>query len=188
MSSRRHRGVSLIELVVFVVVLGIGMAGMAVLYNQLTRASVDPVVRKQALAIAASLLEEIELHPFTYCDPDDPLVFTETSESGCSSAAMRESGTIGPEAGETRYASPRYDNVSDYNGLSLSPTILDINGAAVAGLSGYTATVSIVNAGLELPSVASNTAALRIRVTVNGPAGVSISLQGYRVRYAPNSP
>lgn len=187
MSSSRQRGVSLIELVVFIVVLGVGMAGMAALYSQLTRASVDPVVRKQVVAIAVSLMEEIELHPFTYCDPDDALVFTETSETGCTSAAMRESGTIGPEAGETRYATPRFDNVSDYNGFSMSG-IVDINGIAVAGLAAYSASVTIVDAGAELPSAVPNTAALRIQVTVSGPAGVAVTLQGYRVRYAPNSP
>jgi len=30
--------------------------------------------------------------------------------------------------------------------------------------------------------------ALRITVSVTGPAGVSVSLQGYRLRYAPNTP
>ena len=82
MSNSCQRGLSLIETVVFIVVLGIGIAGLAVLYNQLTLASVDPLVRKQAVAIASSLMEEIQLRPFTYCDPDDPLVFTETSPLG----------------------------------------------------------------------------------------------------------
>ena len=82
MSSRRarcERGLSLIELVVFIVVLAIGVTGVAILFNQMTRSSVDPVVRKQALAIATSLMEEVELHAFTYCDPDDPAVTTATS-------------------------------------------------------------------------------------------------------------
>ena len=65
MSSSRQLGLSLVEVVVFIVVLGIGLAGMAVIYNQLTLASVDPVVRKQAVAIASSLMEEIQLRPFT---------------------------------------------------------------------------------------------------------------------------
>src|SRR3970040_826346 len=83
MSSSRQRGLSLIETVIFIVVLGIGIAGMAILYNQLTLASVDPLVRKQAVAIANSLMEEIQLRPFTFCDPDDPVVFTAASPAGC---------------------------------------------------------------------------------------------------------
>src|SRR5512139_3021319 len=117
MSSSRQGGFSLLETVIFIVVLGIGIAGLAVLYNQLTVASVDPLIRKQALAIASCLMEEIQLRPFTYCDPDDPLVYTETLPSGCSGAASREAAVIGPEAGETRYVDPRFDNVSDYHGF-----------------------------------------------------------------------
>ena len=48
MSNSRERGLSLIEVVVFIVVLGIALAGMAVLYNQLTLASVDLTVTAAA--------------------------------------------------------------------------------------------------------------------------------------------
>ena len=190
MCSSRQRGLSLIEVVIFIVVLGIGIAGLAVLYNQLTLASVDPVVRKQAVAIASSLMEEIQLRPFTFCDPDDPLVFTETSPLGCSSPAQRESGTIGPEAGESRYADPRFDNVSDYHGFSMAGSIQDITSATINGLTGYSAGVQIVAAGGDfLPAVPVDDA-LRITVTVDGPpgTGIRVVLQGYRLRYAPNSP
>ena len=187
MCSRRQAGFSLLEAVVFIVVLGIGIAGMAILYNQLTVASVDPLVRKQALAIANSLMEEIQLRPFTFCDPDDPLVFTETLPTGCSGAGSRESGVIGPEAGETRYADPRFDNVSDYNGFSMA-AIVDANNNGVAGLAGYSASVTVANAGGDLPAGIPADAALLITVTVTGPANASVALQGYRLRYAPNAP
>jgi type II secretory pathway pseudopilin PulG len=97
MCSSREGGFSLLEVVIFIVVLGIGIAGMAVLYNQVTLASVDPLVRKQALAIANSLMEEIQLRAFTYCDPDDPLVFGHgsgdcgTPEDGPKASALRRS-------------------------------------------------------------------------------------------------
>ncbi|HEU4647137.1 MAG TPA: prepilin-type N-terminal cleavage/methylation domain-containing protein, partial [Burkholderiales bacterium] len=113
MSSSRQRGLSLVEVVIFIVVLGISLAGMAVIYNQLTLASVDPVVRKQAVAIANSLMEEIQLRPFTLCDPDDPNVFT-APVPPCTTPEV-----IGVEGGETRYADPRFDNVSDYNNFEM---------------------------------------------------------------------
>jgi MSHA pilin protein MshD len=184
-TSNRARGFSLIEVVVFVLVLGIGIAAVVTLYGQLTKASVDPLVRKQALEIASSLLEEIELQPFTYCDPDDPAVFTATSAAGC---AVPE--TIGPQPGETRYADPRFDNVGDYSGFSMTgPNILDMSGTLIPGLGGYAVSVSIVNvAAGELPAMLSTSDGLRITVTVTAPAGVSVALQGYRLRYAPNRP
>lgn len=183
MSSSRQRGLSLIEVVVFIVVLGIGIAGMAVLYNQLTLASVDPVVRKQAVAIANSLMEEIQLRPFTYCDPDDAAVFTAANTASCATPEV-----IGSEGAETRYGPSFYDNVSDYNGFAMAGSIQDINNVPVAGLTGYSASVAIANAGGDFsPPVPAN-AALRITITVTGPANVQVRLQGYRLRYAPNSP
>lgn len=182
MCSSRQGGFSLLEAVIFIVVLGIGIAGMAILYNQLTLASVDPLIRKQALAIANSVMEEIQLRAFTFCDPDDPQVFTAASPAGCTTPEA-----IGTEGGETRYADPRFDNVSDYAGFSMAG-ILDVTGAAVAGLGGYSASVAIQNAGGDFPSAIPADAALRITVTVVGPANVSVVLQGYRLRYAPNAP
>lgn len=188
MSNSRQRGLSLIEVVIFILVLGIGIAGLAVIYNQITLASVDPLVRKQAVAIARSLMDEVQLRPFTFCDPDDPLVFTETSALGCSSAAQRESGTIGPETGETRYADPTFDNVSDYHGFSMLSGIQDVTNTTIAGLNQYSAQVQIVAAGGDFPAAIPPDEALRITVTVTGPGNVQVILQGYRLRYAPNAP
>jgi len=67
----RQGGLSLIELVVFIVIVSVSIAGIFLVLNRATQTSADPVARKQALAIAESLLEEIELMPFTLCDPDD---------------------------------------------------------------------------------------------------------------------
>jgi MSHA pilin protein MshD len=188
----RSRGLSLIELVVFIVVLAIGFAATLVLYNQAVTGSVDPIVRKQVLAIATSLLEEIESRGFTYCDPDDPNVYTATSAtvgaSGCTSLATVEN--IGPEAGETRAV---FDNVNDYDGFKmpnppLIPSMQDITGSTIPGLGAYAVTnVTVVPAGATFSLVDANDALL-ITVTVTGPAGVSVTLQGYRFRYAPNSP
>jgi MSHA pilin protein MshD len=183
MSSSRQRGFSLLETVIFTVVLGIGIAGLAVLYNQFTLASVDPLIRKQALAIANSLMEEIQLRAFTYCDPDDPQVFTATAPGDC---GIQEG--IGQEGGETRYADPRYDNVSDYNSFPAMVGIVDANANAIVGLESYTATVTVANAGGDFPAAIPAAAALLVTVTVTGPANVRVVLQGYRLRYAPNAP
>ncbi|MEX2239728.1 MAG: prepilin-type N-terminal cleavage/methylation domain-containing protein [Burkholderiales bacterium] len=184
MSSSRQRGLSLIETVIFIVVLGIGIAGLAVLYNQLTLASVDPLVRKQAVAVASSLMEEIQLRPFTFCDPDDPAVFTAASAAGCGTPEG-----VGAEGGETRYGPTFFDNVSDYAALPpMAGSIQDITNTTISDLTGYSAQVQIVAAGGDFPAAIPADEALRITVTVTGPANTQVVLQGYRLRYAPNSP
>ena len=204
MSSRTRRslGMSLIEVVVFIVVLGIAIAGTVVLFNQLTRASVDPMIRKQALALATSLLEEIELRPFTYCDPDEPAVYTATAATvaQCGGVAGHQE-SAGPEnfgSVETRHsATDRFDNVNDYHNFAMGsgqtdPNITTANNSAIAALSAYSVTVTIVdiaNAAELGGTSADTTDALRITVTARHvPTGTTVSLQGYRTRYAPNSP
>src|SRR5258707_4329020 len=124
MSNRpRSRGLSLIELVVFIVVLGMGFGATLVIYNQVVTGSVDPIVRKQVLPIETSLLEEIELRGFTYCDPDDANVYTATSTAGCATTAEI---AMGPDAGETTRA--LFDNVNDYHGFQMLSGIQDIMG------------------------------------------------------------
>lgn len=185
MCSRRQRGLSLIEVVVFILVLGIGIVGVAALYNQVTQASVDPLVRKQAVAIANSLLEEIQLRPFTICDPDDANVFTATVTTDCTPGLVE---VIGTEGGETRYASPRFDNVSDYHGFAMTGSIQDVTNSTILGLTGYSAQVQVTAAGADFPAAVPADDALLITVTITTPANAQVVLHGYRLRYAPNSP
>ncbi len=74
-----QRGISLIELIMFIVIISVALAGILMVMNHVTRSSADPLIHKQALAIAESLLEEVELMPFTYCDPDDANAATAAS-------------------------------------------------------------------------------------------------------------
>ena len=66
-TPHNQRGISLIELIMFIVIVSVALAGILLVMNVTTKGSADPLVHKQALAIAESLLEEVELMPFTYC-------------------------------------------------------------------------------------------------------------------------
>lgn len=185
----RQKGISLIELIMFIVIVSIGIAGILSVMNLTTKNSADPLLRKQALAIAESLLEEIELQPFTYCDPDDSLASDARGAAvdapgapGCISAATIQG--IAPQAGESRYAEPWFDNVGDYNGFSMTG-IRDIGNNAISGLEVYNASVAIVQVGGTFVFPANDV--LQIDVRVQGPANTDITLTGYRFRYAPNA-
>ena len=191
---RSMRGVSLVELIVFVVVVSVGVAGVLLALNMSTRASADPLVQKQALAVAEAILEEVALRPLTYCDPDDVNATTALTAAACTGGAggaNDESRTpLGAEAGETRTgAATPYDNVSDYNGLAISP-ITDLTGAAIPNLAGYSAAITVAQEGVPAAGGASAipaAAALLISVTVTGPGSTTVRLDGYRTRYAPNA-
>jgi MSHA pilin protein MshD len=181
-----QRGVTLVELVVFIVIVGIAMAALFGAFNTFGRGSPDPLIRKQALAIAESLLEEVELMPFTFCDPDDANASTATSSAigagGC--ATLSEDTAIGPEGGESRgNATTPFDNVSDYNGYSIA-SIVDVTGTPVTLQGSYSANITVAQTALG--GIAATESAL-VTVTVNGPNGAQVVLQGYRTRYSPRT-
>lgn len=55
----RESGVSLIEMIVFIVVVSIALLALVGVYRQATITNVDPIIRTQALEAAQSLLDEI---------------------------------------------------------------------------------------------------------------------------------
>lgn len=132
------------------------------------------------LAIAEGLLDEVAAQPFTWCDPDDPATTTAINAAACATPEA-----IGPEPGETRGgAATPFDNVNDYNGLAGITT--SITGTAMP--PGYSAAITTVQDALgpgaaQVPAAAS----LRITVTVTH-GGETLTVEGYRTRYAPNSP
>jgi MSHA pilin protein MshD len=106
-TNSRQRGFTLIELVIFIVVVGIGVAGVLSVFSNSVKSSADPLVRKQTLAIAESLLEEILLKEYA-----------------------------NPSGGYTGATRSQFDDVDDYKDYT-SPTIVDAAGATIAGLAAY---------------------------------------------------
>ncbi len=176
-AKHRQCGVTLIELIVFIVIVGVALTGMLTVLNLTARTGADPMIRKQMLAIAEGLMDEVAAQAFTWCDPDDPAATTAVSAAACATPEA-----IGPEAAETRGgAVTPFDNVNDYNGLAGITT--NITGAAMP--PGYSAGITVAPAALNNITLASG-AALLITVTVNFN-NENMTVEGYRTRYAPNS-
>ena len=191
-SSRRSRegGLSLIELIMFMVIISIAVMGVVQVMNLTVRASADPLMRKQALLIAESLLEEVELAHFTYCEPSDDNAETAINPGACGVAE-----NVGPEIikGETVLETRPFNNVNDYVKEFGTPKPMLNNGGNdlryVSGntvatvMAAYTATLTITEETLGgiLPGEV-----LHITVTVSFGKD-SVVLDGYRTRYAPNA-
>lgn len=188
----QSKGFTLVEMVVFISIISIAIAGVLSVLNLTSRNSANPLVRKQALVIAESLMQEIQQMPFTYCDPDDANALTAANTAGCAGASQ-DSSITGPTPNtESRYtpANP-FDNVADYGGF----TMPDANCAGICkpgdntpigGLTGYTATVALSRVGGAAPFAGfASDDVLKIDITVTGPVNTSVLVTGYRVRYAP---
>jgi MSHA pilin protein MshD len=199
----RQRGVTLIEMILFMVIIGVALAGIVGVMALTTRQSADPVRRKQALILAEGLLEEIERANFSYCDPADPNAASAASSKVCT--IPEAWGQLGAEPASSGRP---YDNVNDYVADSVNFSaafdvggkLSDANGNAL-NLVGYTAQVKITpvalgpdtaqvgasnpSAGVSTGSSADNEA-LQITVQVSYD-GQTLTLDGYRTRYAPNA-
>ncbi len=198
-SCARQSGLSMIELVVFIVIIGVAVAGVVATLTFTTARSADPLQRKQAILIAEALLDEISLGHMTFCHPDDPAAETATSAAGCATPE-----TVGPSG-----AARPYFNINDYVLAFNTPTSItpgDTSGKVTDVLGNlkhggkFTAFVTLRADARLGPADASGLAGsaagapnpadtnlLHISVAVNYGSGEKIVLDRYRTRYAPNS-
>jgi MSHA pilin protein MshD len=112
---RAQRGMTLVEMVLAIVVLGVGLAGVLLAFSTVTRGSADPVITQQLLAIAEEMLEEIQLKPY--------LAAANTAPAAC--------------------ARSTYNDTLDYNGYTTSGQICTIDGTAIPSLAGYSVRVQV---------------------------------------------
>jgi MSHA pilin protein MshD len=154
MSKRHAQGFTLIELIFFIVVVAVGLAGIQSVSTAVVKSSAEPLVRKQALAVAQSLLEEILLKE--YAKPTDSTAL-----------AFANGGTRN-----------LFDCVSDYTGYVTSGGIVDATGATVVGLSSYNITPAVS----VLPAKLGTVDVFKVVVSVTGP-GFAVTLTGYRGNY-----
>ena len=117
---QRQRGLTLIEMVLAILVLGIGLAGVMLAFGSATRGSGDAAVRKQMLAIAEEMLEEIQLKPYTPA--------AHAAVSGC--------------------AREPFNDVSDYDGYRTTGRVCALDGTELPALAGYSVAVTVQLADL----------------------------------------
>ncbi len=189
LSSTRHRGASLVELVIFIVVVSIAVIGLLGPMKLIGGSSADPLRRKQALMIAEGLMEEVMLARFTHCDAADANVRDAADSTGCATTPE----VIGPEAGNAR----PFDNINDYVTQLDTPQAAFDSGGVLADVNlspinaptatdPFTGTLMLSNATLN---AVGGGAALKITVAITDTrTGTVTKLEAFRLRYAPNSP
>jgi MSHA pilin protein MshD len=156
---RNIAGVTLIELTVSIMIIAISVSGTLLLVATATRHSADPMLERQAVAIADAYLEEILLRPFY--DPD-------LGAGGGSCPAPEGSRSL-------------FDNVCDYDGLD-DAGAQDQGGSAIPGLGAYRVRVD-VDTTATLNTLSGAADVLRADVRVTHPSQIDLTLSGYRARF-----
>jgi MSHA pilin protein MshD len=144
--QRRQSGFTLIELIVFIVIVSVGLAGVLTSLNFSVQHSADPLQPKQALAIAESMLEEILLK--NYSDP------------GAAACAASPAG-----------ARNCFDDVSDYATYSQNPVT---SADASIAMAGYSVAVSVPVATVTINGVAMMKQ-ITVTVTYGGSKTISLT-------------
>lgn len=63
MCNKPAAGFTLIEMIIAIVIIGVGLAGLMLAFSTTVRSSADPMIHKQMLSIAEEMMEEIQLKP-----------------------------------------------------------------------------------------------------------------------------
>ena len=158
MCGKRFGGFTLVEMVVAIVIISVGLAGVLLAFDTTVRASADPLVHKQMLAVAEEMMEEILLKPYA------------VSGTAPSHALKSCAGTSPPSRAG-------FDDVSDYNGYQTTG-VCGIDGEAVDGLALYGVRVAVVS---EKWNGIDNTLHITVSVTRGKD---TMSLDGWRTGYA----
>lgn len=183
---RPQCGVTLIEAIVFMIVVSVGVVGLVSVMGPMVKYSAEPMRQKQMAAIAESLLSEALHQPYTWCDPDDVAASTATAYTDCANsqdkggAALTSATPSGTEGRGNTGPGTTLDNVADYGGFGMDNVT---DAAGNNAMAGYRADIAVVRAGTAL-GLADDAAALAVTVTVSRD-GQTHALTGYRFRYAP---
>lgn len=126
-SSRFEKGFSLIELIVFIVVISIALVGLLSVYQQAIVNSVDPIRRIRTLELAQARLDQVLALRYDDATPSGGI-------PACSSSV--------PDALPcTNTPDANMDDVDDYTGIVDTP------------YPGYTRTVQVTNFGTNFAKI-----------------------------------
>jgi MSHA pilin protein MshD len=151
-------GTSLIELIIFIVIVSVALAGVLSVLNVTVLHSADPIEPKQSLAVAEAMMEEILNKSFA--NPSGGYV------ASCPTTCDRS----------------QMDDVSDYNAYDVTGVKGLTDATVISGLESYRVRVSVAAPAAAIGGVVvGNIKEITVRVTA--PSGRDYTLTGYRFNY-----
>lgn len=150
------KGFTLIELIVFIIIIGIATVGLFSALNQHNLSSVDPIYQVRALELAQAQLDEIIGKRYDQNSPNGGFPPCNSGEAGalpCNSFAAGDKAAL--------------DDIDDYDGFNAVPAIY----------GGYTVNVQVTAVTLT------GQPAKLVAVQVTPPVGEPVNLSAYRANF-----
>lgn len=135
-----QRGFTLVEMIIAIVVLGAGIAGVLLAFQQTARGSADPLVNRQLLAIAEGMLEEVLSRPF-----QSALV---AAPNGCARDGLHD---VDDYSGFTSQPICPINSTTPIPGLEAYRVSVTVEAAALAGIVGARRITVTAQRGSEVP-------------------------------------
>ena len=154
---QNQAGVTLVELVVFIIVVSIALGTLMSAYNYSMVNSVDPLIRVRALECAQAKLDEITARKFDENTPTGGVPACGSAEAG----AIACLGIV---------ADADFDDVGDYNGQNFVDGDCNVS-------------VSVVGEGSDLGLADDANVVRLITVTSTMPGGNTVVLSAYHTNF-----
>ena len=162
----RQRGLTLIELIVFIVIVSVALAGVLAVFNGTVWHSADPMIRKQALAVAEAMLDEILSKDYQNDTAGDNAA---TPALGCTPSTVPACRVNTPADRQN------YNDVDDYAGWN-QLGVTSLFGGGIPGLENYRVEVAVA-----APAAFNGVIGKMVTVTVTN--GEAITLTGFRANF-----
>jgi len=205
----KQKGISLIELVIFIVILSVALTGITLIYINTSRHSADPMLRIRSIELAQSTLEEILLKTYDNSTPaGGGCVRFPAGSSRCPAgnpiAASETTADFGDEEGGDRSL---FNDVDDYHNKLYCGQNVTATNTACPTLScqtltdesandistqypGFSICIKLNFADAEINNVAPGTGSdvltndgKRINVTVTDPLNTRMEFYAYRLNF-----
>ena len=114
------QGLTLIELIMFILIVSVALVGVLSVMNITASHSADPMVRKQVVAVAEGMMDEILAKDYAFSSGDFAGPYTPANRAS-------------------------FDTVDDYNGWNQTG-LTSLDNSSITGLEAYTLTIAVVPA------------------------------------------
>lgn len=194
-------GISMIELVIFILIMSIAFIGLMTVFIKTQRFSADSMIKIKTIELTQSLMEEILLKAYDENTPVGGGCVDNMPDTRCTPASKpNASASIGTDSETARTL---FDDVDDYHNLAYCGTGGTADDSCGAGACvdlideqdnniadeylGFGVCIQVsfdgngINAGAGIP--VRNNDAKRIDIIISDPSGSNLTFSSYRVNF-----